>query len=136
MSLDKIGEICQDSTNLISVLSLPTNTQNDLLSSSEPQDPVSFSQTQPIIPVTIEGSDEEVLDALMDTGATECYMVGRVLSEFADVTQAHDKPIELQLFDGKPSSSGPLTFHLCSRPVKNHFLQDSILLNYRAPTLY
>ena len=99
-----------DATNLLSILSFPS--QNDPYSPSKPQDPVSFSQTPPIIPVTIEGSDEEVLDALIYTGATECYMDGRVSSKFADVTQAHDKPIELQLFNEKPSSSGPLTLYV------------------------
>ena len=60
----------------------------------------------------IEGEDEEVLDASMDTGATECYMEERTLFKFADVVQAHDKPVKLRLFDGSPSLSGPLTLYV------------------------
>ena len=61
----------------------------------------------------------------MDTGATECYMDGRVSSKFADVTQAHAKPIELRLFDGKPSSSGPLTSYV-DLPLMCSAKQESI----------
>ena len=112
LSLDGVGEIRRDSTNLLSALLSPNHTHDDSYSPSIPQEPVFFSETQPIIPVTIEGSGDDTFDALMDTGATECYIDTRSSSKFADILQDHSKPIELRLFDGSPSSAGPLTSYV------------------------
>ena len=84
-----------------------------------------FTEAQPIIPVTIEGTKGNILDALMDTGATECYIDFQASSKFADVTQKHSKPVDLRLFDGSMSSAGPISSYV-DLPLLMSTSQDPI----------
>jgi hypothetical protein len=58
--------------------------------------------------IVLSKGDTEV-EALWDTGATECYMDVGLLEEIGEIGRSYAKPIELRLFDGGPSSAGSIS---------------------------
>ncbi|KAG6882628.1 hypothetical protein C0992_011168, partial [Termitomyces sp. T32_za158] len=63
------------------------------------------SSAQSFVINTRLGDSPEVLSALIDSGATETFISDWLALPHQDIA----KPLELQLFDGHPAPSGPIT---------------------------
>lgn len=59
--------------------------------------------------IVVLEKDSRKVEALWDTGATESYMDEKLLEAIGEEGKRYKVPIQLCLFDGKPSSAGSIT---------------------------
>jgi hypothetical protein len=70
------------------------------------------NQSQPVSTSTLGTTTSHCLHTLWDTGASESYISSDSLSHVPITPIAYPKPIDLRLFDGKPSSAGQISHYI------------------------
>lgn len=70
---------------------------------------IPISSGQPFLEVTVKGDVPDTFRLLLDTGASDNYIDHRAALNFSQLSQQYKNPINIRLFDGTPSSSGPIT---------------------------
>ena len=99
---------------------------------------IQLEAQQPTSIATIDYSGiqhDKTFKVLWDTGAQESYISPDVSNLLQDLTRPHTNPIELRLFDGRPTSAGPIT-HYADFKIRLSPKQESVRLKANVTKLH
>ena len=116
--LDELGESRRASTYVLSAIPVSLPLPKYIRLSTTPPTcnlisvPFLPNQCQPVSTSTLGTNISHCLHTLWDTGASESYISSDCLPHVPTSPIAYPEPIDLRLFDGKPSSAGQISHYI------------------------